>query len=230
MRSVWRAVTVVGAGAVLLAACGGPAEMSVLEAAEEGSDEAAAEESDGAAAEEADAGAGEEQDADAAQDEVGTDGDPEDPTGLDDPGTLDPDDDPGPDDVAAAAEDADAAAVPDADLVAAPCAAHEDRELEAFLVLVAPVDGQVVGDEVEIVGCSNVYEATVNWRLLDGDGGQLDEGFTTAACGTGCVGAFRETVSLAAAAGEPSVRLQTFWISPQDGTEEDLQERTIVLD
>ena len=118
---------------------------------------------------------------------------------------------------------------PDADLVASPCTAHEDRELEAFLDLVAPVDGQAAGQEVEIVGCSNVPEATVNWRLLDEDGGLLDEGFTTAECGTGCVGAFRDTVSLAVAAGEPAVALEVFWISPQDGAHEDLQERTIAL-
>ena len=99
MRSVCRGVTVLAAGALLLVACGGPAEV----------------------------------------------------------------------------ENEAAAPVPDADLVAAPCAAHEGREVEAFIDLVAPVDEQVAGDEVEIVGCSNVNEATVNWRLLDGDGRTLDE-------------------------------------------------------
>ncbi len=168
MRSVWRGVTVAVAGALLLAACAGPAEVPVLEAA-------------------------------------------------DDAGTAE-------------AEDEPAAPVPDADLLAAPCAAHEDRELEAFIELVGPVDEQVVGDEVEIVGCSNVYEATVNWRLLDGEGQLLDEGFTTAACGNGCVGAFRDTVPLAAAAGEPVAELQVFWVSPEDGAEEDLTARTVVLD
>ena len=153
MRSVCRGVTVLAAGALLLVACGGPAEV----------------------------------------------------------------------------ENEAAAPVPDADLVAAPCAAHEGREVEAFIDLVAPVDEQVAGDEVEIVGCSNVHEATVNWRLLDGDGRTLDEGFTTAECGTGCVGAFRDTVSLAAADGEPVATLQVFWVSPQDGSDEDLHERLIVL-
>ncbi|MFO7777912.1 MAG: Gmad2 immunoglobulin-like domain-containing protein [Nitriliruptoraceae bacterium] len=225
MRSVWRAVTVVGAGAVLLAACGGPAEVTVLEAADEA----------------ADAGAAEEGDLDAAPDAPTTDAAAEEPSGPDDTEAVDPDDDPErgdpdgepepfePDEVEAAADDG-RAAVPDPDLVAAPCAAHEGRELDAFIDLVAPVDEQVTGDEVEIVGCSNVYEATVNWRLMDGDGRSLDEGFTTAACGTGCVGAFRETVPLAAAADAAVVRLEVFWVSPQDGSEQDRQERTIVLD
>jgi len=223
-----------GAGAVLLASCGGPAEMSVLEATEASADGAADDMADGAADdmadgsadEVADAGAGGEQDGDATEDGS------EAPVGVDDPEPLDPEGATGSFDAneVEAAVDAAEAAVPDPDLVAAPCHAHEGRELDAFMDLVAPVDEQVAGDEVEIVGCSNVYEATVNWRLLDADGGTLDEGFTTATCGNGCVGDFRETVSLAAAAGAPVVRLQAFWVSPQDGAEEDLQERTIVLE
>jgi hypothetical protein len=208
MRSVWRSVTVVAVGALLLVACGGPAEVPVLEATEEVAD-------DGTDEEGAD---------DAAQDDAGTD----DAAGADD-GEAAVDPDASEDTEAAEVDGGRAAAVPDADLVAAPCAAHEGRELEAFIDLVAPVDEQVVTDEVEIVGCSNVYEATVNWRLLDRDGRTLDEGFTTAACGTGCVGDFRATIPLTAAAGEPGAELQVYWISPQDGSDEDLVERTLVL-
>jgi hypothetical protein len=208
MRSVWRGVTVVGVGALLLAACGGPAEVPVLEAAEEVADDAGEE----------DAGA---------QDESGAQEDPEtEADGDDAEAEIDPD---ASEDVEAASEGEPAAAVPDPELLADPCAAHEGRELEAFLDLVAPVDEQVAGDQVEIVGCSNVNEATVNWRLLDGDGRTLEEGFTTAECGTGCVGAFRATVPLTAAAGEPVAQLQVFWISPQDGSDVDLVERTLVL-
>lgn len=208
MRSVWRGVTVVGVGALLLAACGGPAEVPVLEAAEEVAEDAG----------EQDAGA---------LDESGAQEEPEPQADGDDAeAEVDPD---AAEDVEAASEGERAAAVPDPELLADPCAAHEGRELEAFLDLVAPVDEQVAGNEVEIVGCSNVNEATVNWRLLDGDGRTLDEGFTTAECGTGCVGAFRAMVPLTAAAGEPVAQLQVFWISPQDGSDVDLLERTLVL-
>jgi hypothetical protein len=209
MRSVWRSVTVVGVGALLLAACGGPAEVPVLEAAEEVADDAG---------EEGEAGA---------QDEPDAQEDPEaEAAGDDDEPVSDPD---ASEDVEAAGRGERVAARPDESLVADPCAAHEGRELEVFLDLVAPVDEQVASDQVEIVGCSNVYEATVNWRLLDGDGRTLDEGFTTAACGTGCVGAFRASVPLTAAAGEPVAQLQVFWVSPQDGSDVDLVERMIVL-
>lgn len=111
-----------------------------------------------------------------------------------------------------------------------PCAEHEGRDQDVFIDLVAPVDDQQVSGAVEIVGCANVFEATVQWRLLDGDGVTLDEGFTTATCGTGCVGEFRDEVPLDAAASEATAQLQVFWESPQDGSERDLVERIIVLD
>ena len=120
-------------------------------------------------------------------------------------------------------------ATPDDAALADPCADHQDRVAEAFIEVVSPVGEQRVGDEVELVGCSNVFEATVLWRLYDGDGRLLDEGFTTAECGSGCVGAFRETLSLEAADGEPFAELHVFWESPEDGSERDLVAIPLVL-
>lgn len=99
---------------------------------------------------------------------------------------------------------------PDPELVAAPCADHLDREMDLFIELASPVQDQLVGDTVELVGCANVFEATVSYLVLDGDGRTLDEGFTTATCGNGCVGEFRHTVDLTAGAGEPVVYLQVY--------------------
>lgn len=124
----------------------------------------------------------------------------------------------------------DTAPSPDAALLEDPCAEHEGREQDVFIDLVAPVDDQQVGEQVEIVGCANVFEATVLWRLLDGDGDVLEDGFTTATCGTGCVGEFRDEVSLAQAEGEPVAHLQVYWESAEDGSERDLVERVIALD
>jgi predicted small lipoprotein YifL len=143
--------------------------------------------------------------------------------------TTEPGDDAaGTDDTSDAAGDA-TAPEPDPAELAAPCEGHEDRIGEAFIELVSPVDDQQVGSELRLVGCSNVYEATVSYRLLDGDGRTLDEGFTTAECGSGCVGAFDETVDLTAAEGEPVVYVQVFWESAEDGSDRDLEERIVVL-
>jgi hypothetical protein len=119
---------------------------------------------------------------------------------------------------------------PDPAALADPCAGHEDREGEAFIELVAPVQDQQVADEVTLVGCSNVYEATVSWRLLDADGETIDEGFTTAECGSGCVGAFEETIELDAdATAEPTLELQVFWQDAADGSDRDLVEVELVV-
>lgn len=146
-------------------------------------------------------------------------GDEDEPSEPDDAAAVDPE------------PEEEVPALPDPDRVASPCAEHEGRELEAFLDLVAPVDGQVVaGPEVEVVGCANVFEATVAWRLLDRDGTLLDEGNTLASCGTGCVGTFRTTVPVASGEGRGEVVLQVFWGSPRDGEPLDLAERTLRLE
>jgi hypothetical protein len=119
---------------------------------------------------------------------------------------------------------------PDADALAAPCEAHLDREDEAFVDVVSPAQDQQVTEGITLVGCSNVYEATVQWRLLDGDGETLDEGFTTAECGSGCVGAFEEDIPLeGAAADEPYLYLQVYWEDMADGSERDLVEVGVVV-
>jgi hypothetical protein len=113
---------------------------------------------------------------------------------------------------------------PDPAAVADPCAPHQDREMDAFLDVVAPVSGQQVAGAIELVGCSNVPEANVRYRVLDGAGAVLVDHFTTATCGTGCVGEFREVVTVTATG---DLTVQVFWESPKDGGEEDLTEVTV---
>jgi hypothetical protein len=119
---------------------------------------------------------------------------------------------------AEAQAEAQTAPAPEAPAVTDPCAPHQHRDMEAFLTVDGPVAGQQVGSSFELVGCSNVPEATVRYRL-SGDGGVLVDSFTTATCGTGCVGEYRETVSVPAGSG--SLTLEVFWDSPKDGAEED---------
>lgn len=107
---------------------------------------------------------------------------------------------------------------PDPAAVERPCAAHEGREGEAFVAVVAPVAGQHVSGVVELVGCSNVYEATVRYRLTDASGGVLADSFTTAVCGSGCVGEFRETIAVEATG---KLELVVFWEDANDGSERD---------
>lgn len=107
---------------------------------------------------------------------------------------------------------------PDPDLVDEPCGPDVGREGEAFISVVAPVADQLVsGDSVELVGCSNVYEATVHWSLYDRDGEEVATGFTTAECGNGCVGAFADEVPLDAVDGETVAELHVYSEDPSGG-------------
>jgi hypothetical protein len=90
--------------------------------------------------------------------------------------------------------------------------------MDVFVDVAGPVSGQQVGSSFELVGCANVYEANVRYRLLAGSA-VLDDSFTTATCGTGCVGEFRETISVPAGSGP--LTLEVFWDSPADGSERD---------
>jgi len=108
---------------------------------------------------------------------------------------------------------------PDPALVASPCAPHADRADEVFLDVAAPVDGQVVAGRIGLVGCANVFEATVRYRLTEGDVVHLD-GFTTATCGSGCVGEFRAPIDVPAGTGP--LTLEVFWEDAEDGRERDV--------
>ena len=128
------------------------------------------------------------------------------------------------------AEAGEGAALPTQEALEDPCAEHAGREEDVFIDLVAPVNEQQVGDHVDVVGCANVNEGTVSYRVLDGDGRTLDEGFVTAECGTGCVGEFRDSIELSAAEGEPVAYLQFFSESMADGSEQALTEVIVSLE
>lgn len=143
-----------------------------------------------------------------------------------------PEDEPEVDDEPEAEPEPDVAAgaTPDADLVADPCGPHQGREGEAFVAVAAPVDDQDLGDgvDVSLVGCSNVFEANVVWELYVDDEVVAD-GFTTAECGNGCVGAFEEDVDLSAGAGSGAAELHVFSPDASDG-EGDGDDRREVID
>ena len=55
-----------------------------------------------------------------------------------------------------------------------------DEEVRAWVSITSPVEGQSVDSPVTVTGSANVYEANVNWELLDDNGEVVDSGYTTA--------------------------------------------------
>ncbi|MFB9239411.1 Gmad2 immunoglobulin-like domain-containing protein [Plantactinospora siamensis] len=62
------------------------------------------------------------------------------------------------------------------------------------IVVTAPGIGETVPNPVTVTGTADVFEATVNVRILDAAGRQLAAGFTVASCGSGCRGDYRLTL------------------------------------
>jgi len=91
----------------------------------------------------------------------------------------------------------------------------------AFIFVLSPSPGTSVSGPFEVTGCASTFEANVVYRVVDADGAVLDEGNTTASCGTGCVGEFSFTAS-ADVSERQVVFLEVFDTSPRDGSVTDL--------
>ncbi|HEX2027831.1 MAG TPA: Gmad2 immunoglobulin-like domain-containing protein [Nitriliruptorales bacterium] len=88
-----------------------------------------------------------------------------------------------------ATDDGGAAAGPCADL--GPGSTITDL---AVLFVTAPTVGAEVSSGFAVAGCTNAFEATFQWELVDRDGAVLAGGNGTATCGSGCLGTFEFTV------------------------------------
>jgi hypothetical protein len=170
---------------------------------------------------------------DGATDDGGTDAEPAEATDAEpDAGGTDAEPTVATDDEPTEPSETEPGPTPDPAALEDPCAEHDGREADGFIEVVAPVDGQEVDDEVELVGCSNVFEATISYRLHDDDGTVFDEGFTTAECGSGCVGAFRETIDLSPAGDQRAVFLRVWSQNMDDAGEPELfpVDRVVIRD
>ena len=80
----------------------------------------------------------------------------------------------------------------------------------------SPLDGDEVESTFNVTGTANVFEANVTIDVIGADGEMLIETFTTATCGTGCRGTFKEKLELpAGTSGE--ITLKVYESSAEDG-------------
>lgn len=99
---------------------------------------------------------------------------------------------------------------------------------QGFIFVTTPRPGEPVASPFTVEGCSNTFEANVQWRLVTRDGATISEGNTTATCGTGCVGDF--SFEVAFPDGQSGIAfLEAFETSPQDGSEQLLNSIPLVL-
>jgi germination protein M len=91
-----------------------------------------------------------------------------------------------------------------------------------------PAWGGVLANPARVIGLANVFEATFQLRLLDGEGRSLADEIVNASCGTGCWGTFDETIGYnVPRAGWGT--LQVYVLSAKDGSVENLTEYPVWL-
>lgn len=108
-----------------------------------------------------------------------------------------------------------------------PCAGDALDEM-AFIFVTSPHPGAEFPPGTTVEGCSNVFEATHEWELLDRDGAVLADGFGTASCGTGCVGTFDFEVDHDVDERQTGT-LRVFASSPRDGSETHVNAIPVIL-
>jgi hypothetical protein len=92
----------------------------------------------------------------------------------------------------------------------------------------SPTIGQQVSSPVTVSGTANVFEATVNVRILDAHGRELARTFTTATCGTGCRGDYSVRVSYKSDH-QQSGTVEVLDYSAQDGSPRDVVDIPVIL-
>ena len=102
-----------------------------------------------------------------------------------------------------------------------PADRHDFIDLAPPIVVNRPYPNEPISSPVKVSGSANVFEANVMIRVLDRNGKQLVETFTTATCGSGCRGEFSDSLSFKV--GEEQVgRVEVFWESAEDGSPQDI--------
>lgn len=91
-----------------------------------------------------------------------------------------------------------------------------------------PAFGAAIGNPARIVGTANVFEATFQVTILDGAGRVIYEDFATAACGTGCRGAF-EVIAPYSVSKAQWGTLRVWISSARDGQPEDVRDYPVWL-
>ena len=96
------------------------------------------------------------------------------------------------------------------------------------IAVAMPQSGMRVTSPITIAGSADVFEATVNIRVLDANGEVIAESFAMATCGTGCRGDFSTQVDVPIDAEQPGT-IQVFEYSAKDGSMINVVEIPVIL-
>lgn len=112
-----------------------------------------------------------------------------------------------------------------------PCAQYEPGSQvtdERVLAVSSPAPGDGFASGDTVTGCTNAFEASFQWELLDADGDVIASGHEMATCGSGCLGTFEFTVDHEVSTAR-SGTLRVFTESAEDGSVQDEYEVPVQL-
>lgn len=101
-----------------------------------------------------------------------------------------------------------------------PFSRNVSQTYEPVIWVTAPIAGQKITSPLTVAGSARVFEATVNYRVLDESGQVLVSSFTNASEGAPGRGDFSKTFSLPLSSPGRG-KVEVFWLSPKDGSELD---------
>ena len=93
----------------------------------------------------------------------------------------------------------------------------------------APLANARITTPVTIRGDASVFEAALQWRIVDGGGKVLSEGITTASAGAPARGTFTVSASFPPPAADTIGAIEVYDRSPKDGTVDELVRVPVVI-
>jgi hypothetical protein len=98
-----------------------------------------------------------------------------------------------------------------------------------FIVVSKPLANTRLVSPATITGDASVFEATLQWRIVDGGGTVLAQGVTTASAGAPSRGTFTIAATFAAPASDVSGAVEVFERSPRDGAIDEIVRVPVVI-
>lgn len=93
----------------------------------------------------------------------------------------------------------------------------------------APLAGARVSSPLTIAGEASVFEANLQWRIVDAGGRALVEGIATASAGAPGRGSFSVTAAFTPPAADTSGVVEVYTRSPKDGQIDDIVRVPVVI-
>ena len=112
--------------------------------------------------------------------------------------------------------------------IAEPLTRRDFQDFAPNIVPETPKPGEAITSPVTVSGFANVFEANVVIQVVDRNGDELIEAFTTATCGSGCWGDFMDEVAFEVTERQPG-RVIVLTYSAEDGSPQDVISIPVVL-